>query len=186
MNDIVRCSYISSNSLCTPTTQNNICVSSPRLEDGINCLNLELVKVSNWLPATPLLNVNKCHHVIFRRRKQQIRDNVNFELNKFNIQVKLLCSISLLFSTLSLFTSLRYCKRQCNIYFSYKVNCHAAIIENVSTSAVILQLETFRRQFYCCCWTCLNVIYYAAVKNFSTSCDAAILKTVQRHVRCSN
>ena len=42
----------------------------------------ELAKVSNWLASNSLtLNVNKCHYVVFRFRKQQARDNINIEFN---------------------------------------------------------------------------------------------------------
>ena len=80
MNDIVRCSDKLKFILYADDT--NICVSSPQLEDSINCLNGELEKVSNWLASNSLtLNVSKCHYVIFRRRKQQTRDNVKIKLN---------------------------------------------------------------------------------------------------------
>ena len=80
MNDIVRCSDKLKFIMYADDT--NICVSSPQLEDSINCLNGELEKVSNWLAINSLtLNVSKCHCVIFRRRKQQTRDNVNIKLN---------------------------------------------------------------------------------------------------------
>ena len=80
MNDIARCSDKLKFIMYADDT--NICVSSPKLEDSINCLNGELEKVSNRMASnSPTLNVNKCHCVIFRRRKRQTRVNVNIELN---------------------------------------------------------------------------------------------------------